>query len=265
MSGQRARRARPARAPSQHFLRTRALAAELVADAGIGPTDLVLDIGGGSGRLTAELAARARRVLAIELDPRWAARLRGRWPNVEVVEADVLEVELPSEPFRVVANLPFDGTTEIMRMLLDDPRVPLVRADLVVEWEVARKRACPWPSTVNGVLWSAWYTLSLLRRLPPSAFDPPPSVAAGVLAVDRRACPLVDDAGWRDYRRFVATGFRHGLGAVTPRRFLRQLRVLGAQPRDLDARQWAALFALSERAGTGRWSGSRAARREAGA
>src|SRR5262245_10826206 len=109
VSGQRARRARPPRAPSQHFLRTSALAAELVADAGIGPGDLVLDIGAGGGRLTAELAARARHVVAIELDPRWAAHLRGRWPNVEVAEVDILGFELPAEPFRVVANLPFDG------------------------------------------------------------------------------------------------------------------------------------------------------------
>jgi 23S rRNA (adenine-N6)-dimethyltransferase len=265
VSGQRARRARPARAPSQHFLRTRALAAELVADAGISAADLVLDIGAGSGRLTGELAVTARRVVAIELDQRLTARLRGRWPNVDVVEADVLEVELPSEPFRVVANLPFDGTTEIMRMLLGDPRVPLIRADLVVEWEVARKRACPWPSTLNGVLWSAWYAFSVLRRLPASAFDPPPAVAAGVLAAERRARPLVDEAAWRDFGRFVATGFRRGLGAVARRRVLRQLRVLGAQPRELDAYQWAALFTLSERAGTERWSGSRAARRGAGA
>ena len=79
--------------------------------------------------------------------------LRGRWPNVEVVEGDAREVELPREPFRVVANLPFHGTTEILRRLLDDPRVPLARADLVVEWGVAVKRGLPWPSSVNRV-WS---------------------------------------------------------------------------------------------------------------
>jgi 23S rRNA (adenine-N6)-dimethyltransferase len=248
VSGQRARRARPARAPSQHFLRTSALAAELVADAGIGPDDLVLDIGAGSGRLTAALGARARRVLAIELDPRWAAHVRGRWPSVDVVEGDVVELELPDEPFRVVANLPFARTTEILRRLLDDPRTPLVRADLVVEWDVARKRACPWPSTLNGVLWSAWYRFSLLRRLPASAFDPPPTVDAGVLAVERRAVPLVDERAWRDYRSFVAVGFRRGLRASASKRTLRRLRFSGAAPRELDAHQWAQLFRAVRRA-----------------
>ncbi len=128
-------------------------------------------------------------------------------------------------------------------MLLDDPRVPLVRADLVVEWDVARKRACPWPSTLNGVLWSAWYRFSVLRRLSGSAFDPPPAVAAGVLAVERRERPLVDESAWQDYRRFVAAGFRRGTAAVVPHRALRNVGGSRAQPRELDAYQWARLFA----------------------
>jgi 23S rRNA (adenine-N6)-dimethyltransferase len=249
VSGQRARRARPGRARSQHFLRTAALAAELVRDAGVGSDDLVLDLGAGSGRLTAELARQARRVLAVELDPRWAAHLRGRWPNVEVVEGDAARVPLPTEPFRVVANVPFDRTTEILRRLLDDPRTPLVRADLVVEWGVALKRAAPWPSTLNGVLWSAWYRFSLVRRLPAAAFDPPPDVDAGVLAIERRSPALVDEGEWRSYRAFVASGFRRGLRAVAPTRVLRRLRVAGAAPRELDAHQWAELFEAARAGG----------------
>jgi len=240
VAGRRARGAWPGRASSQHFLRSAALAAELVRDAGVGPDDLVLDLGAGSGRLTAALAARARRVVAVELDPRWADHLRGRWPNVDVLRGDAASVPLPAEPFRVVANVPFDSTTAILRRLLDDPRTPLVRADVVVEWGVALKRASPWPSTLNGVLWSAWYRIALERRLPAAAFDPPPSVDAGVLAIERRPEPLVDEDAWRDYRAFVAAGFRHGLRAVAAPRTLRNLPARAA--RDLDAHQWAELF-----------------------
>jgi 23S rRNA (adenine-N6)-dimethyltransferase len=236
----RARRARPVRTASgQHFLRSSALAAELVRDAGVSADDLVLDLGAGSGRLTAPLASRARRVVAVELDPRWADALRGRWPNVDVVEGDATRVPLPDEPFRVVANVPFDRTTEILRRLLDDPRTPLARADLVVEWGVALKRASPWPSTLNGVLWGAWYSFALARRLPAAAFDPPPRVDAGVLVIERRPLPLVDESAWRDYRGFVASGFRHGLHSVAPARTLRRHAARAA--RDLDAHQWAAL------------------------
>jgi 23S rRNA (adenine-N6)-dimethyltransferase len=241
VAGRRAPRARPARgADGQHFIRSSALAAQLVRDAGVGADDLVLDLGAGSGRLTAALAARAGRVVAVELDPHWAAALRGRWPNVDVVEGDATLVSLPDEPFRVVANIPFDRTTEILRRLLDDPRTPLVRADLVVEWGVALKRASPWPSSLNGVLWGAWYSFSLERRLPATAFDPPPSVDAGVLAIERRAISLVDEGAWREYRAFVASGFRRGLRSVAPSRAVRRRGVRTA--RELDAHQWAELF-----------------------
>jgi 16S rRNA A1518/A1519 N6-dimethyltransferase RsmA/KsgA/DIM1 with predicted DNA glycosylase/AP lyase activity len=223
----RARRA----ARSQHFLRSDALASAIVREAGIGPDALVLDLGAGSGRLTVPLARSARRVVAVELDSRWAAHLHGRWPNVEIFQADAALAELPREPFHVVANLPFDSTTAILRHLLDDPRVPLRRADVVVEWGVAVKRCLPWPSSLNDVLWGAWYRFTLLRRLDPSAFDPSPGVAAGVIAIERRPLSLVDERQWQAYRGFVAAGFRRGLG---PKR-----RVA---PRDLDAQAWAELF-----------------------
>ena len=252
MAVRRASRARPARARSRHFLRTGALAAELVRDAGVGPDDLVVDLGAGGGRLTDPLARIARRVVAVELDPVLAARLRGRWPNVDVIEGDARRVPLPREPFRVVANIPFDLTNELLRRLLDDPELPLERADLVVQWGVALKRAVPWPSTVNGVRWNAWYRFSIARRLPRECFDPPPAVDAGVLVVERRPTPLVPTSEAGRYAEFVARGFRHGLRSVGIRR-----RV---EPRELDAHQWAALYLSARGAGGGRRAADASAR-----
>ena len=200
----------------------------------------MLDLGAGTGRLTASLARAAGRVIAVELDPRLATRLCGRWPNVKVIEGDASAVELPSEPFRVVANLPFDGTTAILRHLLDDPRVPLVRADVVVEWGVAVKRSLPWPSTFNDVAWGAWYAASLARRLPRGCFEPRPSVDAGVLVFTRRARPLVPVELAVEYRRFVARGFRRGRGRGE------------ALSRDLDAHQWSERFLSRARSSAAR-------------
>lgn len=230
------RRARATRRPSprsQHFLRSRRLAAELVRDARVQHGELVVEIGAGTGRLTDELARAGARVVAIELDPRLAGSLAGRRPDVRVVAADAIERKLPDEPFRVVANVPFHRTMDLLRHLLDDPGTRLVRADLVVEWAVAVKRALPWPSSLNGVLWGAFFEASLLRRLPRSAFVPAPAVDAGVLVYRRRAVPLVEPAAASEYRRFVAAGFRHGPGR----------RAGGRLARDLDAHEWAALFA----------------------
>lgn len=245
MAGRRARSARSAPPRSQHFLRTAELAAELVRAAGVGPDDLVVDIGAGRGRLTSELARVAGRVIAVELDPVLASTLRGRWANVEVVERDASAFSLPREPFRVVANLPFARTNELLRLLFDDARIPIVRADLIVEWGVAVKRTVPWPSSVSGVVWNATYETLLARRLPPSAFEPPPSVAAGVIVFRRRDEPLVPAEMISDYIRFVSSGFRHGLRRVASATVVRRVADQGAIPRDLDAFQWATLFRVA--------------------
>jgi 23S rRNA (adenine-N6)-dimethyltransferase len=203
----------------------------------VGATDLVLDLGAGTGRLTNELARCARRVVAAELDPGLAAALRNRWSNVELVEGDAATMALPAEPFRVVANLPFSRTNDLLHRLLDDPRTPLERADLIVEWGVALKRSLPWPSSVSGVLWGAFYETSVTRRLPRSMFEPPPSVDAGVLVFRRRDVALIAEDRADEYRQFVIRGFRHGLAS------LRCGTPPGAIARDLDAHRWANLFA----------------------
>jgi 23S rRNA (adenine-N6)-dimethyltransferase len=243
------RRAQSARAGTrrgldQHFLRSSRLAGELVRAAAVGRDDLVLELGAGSGRLTAELARAAERVLAVELDPRLAGELRrrlGRASNVAVLEGDGLDLALPAEPFRVLANLPFGRTTAFLRRLLDNPLVPLERADLIVEWGVALKRSAVWPSTLLGATWGAWWTFRIDRRLAAACFEPAPSVDAAVLVVARRESPLVPAAEARAYHHFVASGFNRGLKAVASPRIVRRV-ARRAAPRDLDAHQWAALF-----------------------
>jgi 23S rRNA (adenine-N6)-dimethyltransferase len=165
---------------------------------------------------------------------------------VEVVAGDARRVALPREPFKVVANLRFGGATAILTWFLD-PDVPLQSADVIVDWHVASKRAAVWLSTQLGVYWGAWFELSVVRRLGRSVFAPPPPVDAGVLRIVRRADPFVPTRERRRYGAFLARGYRDGVRAVVPRRQLRRrAEELGfahrAQPRDLDARQWADLY-----------------------
>ena len=212
----------------------------------------MLDIGAGTGRLTRELARAGARVEAIELDPLHAEALRRTLaaPNLVVVEGDAAIVRLPREPFRVVANLPFGRTTAILRRLLD-PRVPLTRADVVVEWDVARKRSACWPSTVLGVCWGAWFDVAVVRRLPRGCFEPPPSVDAALLRITRRRPPLVAVEDHAAFCAFVRQGFARGLPATQSAKHA--LRAVGARPatppRELDVHQWAALYAAVRRSG----------------
>jgi 23S rRNA (adenine-N6)-dimethyltransferase len=252
----RARSLRGAR--GQHFLRSRRLAAELVRDAGIAPGDLVVDVGAGTGVLTRALLDAGAEVIAVELDPRLAAELRRRFAgrDLGVVDADARRWSWPREPFSVVANLPFTGSGEILGSLLRDPAGGLRRADVIVQWELAAKHAAVWPGTLRGTLWRAWFELAIVARLGRSAFAPPPQVDAAVLRITRRPRALLPPEEHEAYRGFLSDAFstqaplsRALRGVLTPR----EVRRLGAlegfdtfsYPRDLDARQWARVYAFS--------------------
>jgi 23S rRNA (adenine-N6)-dimethyltransferase len=232
-----------ARPRGRHLLRSSRLADAIVRDAGVEPGDLVVDVGAGSGMVTAALLRVGARVLALEPDRRSAARLRRACPRAEVVETDVLGWTWPDEPFRVVANVPFALTTDIGRLLLTDPLLPLRSADLIVQWEAAAKRTRLWPSTVLGVLWATWYELDVVRRIAAAAFAPPPSVAAAVLAARRRPEPLVPAAQAVAYTAFLRRSFAAGGLPTRARTLAPELGIdPRCDPRDLDARAWAAVW-----------------------
>jgi 23S rRNA (adenine-N6)-dimethyltransferase len=172
---------------------------QLVEAAGFSPGELVLEIGAGRGALTFALAREPVDVLAVELDPVWAAQLRDALcragvRRVRVVHADFLALALPARPFRVIGSLPFGRTTDICRRLFDDPTLALERADLVVQWEVALKRAQQPPATLLSSAWAPWWEFRLGRRIPAHAFRPVPRADAGVLVATRRRPALLPPA-----------------------------------------------------------------------
>jgi 23S rRNA (adenine-N6)-dimethyltransferase len=156
-------------------------AARIVAAAGVRPGELVLDIGAGEGALTAHLIRVGARVIAVELHPGRAARLRHRFAEVTVVHADAASLRLPSRPFRVVASPPYGITASLLGRLLA-PGTRLVAADLVLQRAVVRKYADGHGSKAAARAFSMNAGLALPRR----AFQPPPQVDSAVLVVRRR-------------------------------------------------------------------------------
>jgi 23S rRNA (adenine-N6)-dimethyltransferase len=207
-AAKRTRRDERRRSLGQNFLRPDR-ADQLVDSAAFAPGDLVVEIGAGRGALTYALARRGVEVVALEKDPHWAESLRHEVARrrleseVRVVRCDALGYRMPGRPYRVIGSLPFGATTAILRHLLDEPDSCLVRADLIVQWEVARKRAVMPPTTLLSTTWAPWWSFEVVGRLPATAFRPAPSVDAAVLCVTRRDPPLLPLRMAAPYASFV--------------------------------------------------------------
>ena len=196
--------------------------------------------------------------MAVEIDAGFVAALRHTFAareHVTVVQADFLKAPFPREPFRALGNVPFALTTPILKRLLNDPTA-LVRADLILQYEAARKRASVWPGNVLSLGWLPWWEFRLVRHLHASAFDPRPSVDAGVLTVTRRRQPLLPFDVREDYRTFLRQGFRRAnlpvhralKDHVAPGVLKRVAREHGipswSKVSDLDVFDWVALFSM---------------------
>ncbi|MFI6398967.1 23S ribosomal RNA methyltransferase Erm [Rhodococcus coprophilus] len=221
----------------------------------------IIEIGAGAGALTLPLQKLRRPITAVEIDPRLAQKLRDRvGPSTTIVHGDFLRYRLPRTPHTVVGNLPFHHTTAMLRCILNSGN--WTTSVLLVQWEVARRRAAVGGATMMTAQWWPWYDFGLVSRIPASAFTPQPGVDAGLMTVTRRPVPLVDPVLRPRYSAFVHAVFvskGHGLHQILARTVGAPVRSsaekwLAAQtlrgtplPRDLTADQWSELFAIADR------------------
>jgi 16S rRNA (adenine1518-N6/adenine1519-N6)-dimethyltransferase len=205
---------RPEKGLGQNFLVDEAALRRVVEAAAIGPTDDVLEIGPGLGSLTRHLCAAARRVVAVELDGDLLLPLRdvlAPWKNVRIVQGDILQVGLGDlferSGYQVVANIPYNITSAIIRHLLEAPVRP-ERLVLTVQREVAERiTAGPGEMSVLALSVQVYGWPVVAAHIPAGAFYPPPKVDSAVIRIDLYPQPLIPTNQLDTFFRLVRAGF----------------------------------------------------------
>lgn len=235
----------PKKSLGQHYLHEPGILRRLADAVGIVPGDTVLEIGPGPGGLTAELACRATRLVAIEKDRELAPLLRARFPAATIVEGDALEEDwhaltAGAGPVRIAGNIPYNITSPLLERALLPPRPVCIT--FLVQKEVADRVAARPGGGDYGALSVGIQAVTRVEKLftvGAGAFRPPPKVDSALLRLTPLAEPLIPDAEVEPFRRFVV-----GLFGFRRKQLIRGLRELtGASPETAAA--WIAAAGLT--------------------
>jgi 16S rRNA (adenine1518-N6/adenine1519-N6)-dimethyltransferase len=191
----------------QHFLRDPNILEVIGRLAELGPEDVVLEVGPGEGVLTRYLAERVRRVHAIEIDRALEPALSGLADNVEVVFGDALQVALPEDATKLVANLPYNIATPLLVESLDG--LPNLRLWCVMVQREVADRLFAQPGTKEYGAVSVLVQLSAERTgfhaVSRTVFRPQPNVDSALVAFRRTELP----ANYGRVKEVVAAAFAH--------------------------------------------------------
>jgi 16S rRNA (adenine1518-N6/adenine1519-N6)-dimethyltransferase len=182
---------RPNKSFGQNFLIDRSILERMVEAAEIELDDQVLELGAGTGVLTRELARRARRVVAVELERNMLtllAKTTGALPNVERLARNLLYLDpqdvFAQEPYKLVANLPYYITAPTFRHFLESANKPRLLV-VMVQYEVAQRMiAGPGDMSMLGVSVQFYGQPSIVARVPARSFYPAPKVDSAILRVN---------------------------------------------------------------------------------
>ncbi len=205
----------------QNFLTSRAVARDIIAAAHITPDDTVLEIGPGKGFLTEGLLQKAGRVIAVEKDVRMVSRLKDRFAEeirngkLELVHGDILALnltnyKLKTNAYKLVANIPYYITGEILRTFLSGDLQPQLMI-LMVQKEVAdRIVARDGKESILSMSVKIYGTPRYIQKVPARYFSPKPKVDSAVLLIENIS--KNNFVGAEDEKKFfelVKRGFAH--------------------------------------------------------
>lgn len=201
----------PKKSLGQHWLEDETSLRAMLTAGEVTADDTIIEIGPGLGTLTTYLAYEAKHVVAVEYDQVLAADLPNRVPakNLTVYNADCLTFDYTQLPtgYKVVANIPYYLTSNLLRVLSESANPPSVVA-LLVQKEVAERVAAkPGDMSLLSVSVQLYYETSLDMVVRAELFTPPPKVDSQILKLTRRAEPLFKGLDEKKFFRMVKAGY----------------------------------------------------------
>lgn len=209
----------------QHILKNPLVAEGIVDKADIKPSDTVLEVGPGTGNLTVRILEKARKVIAVEMDPRMAAELTKRvqgnpilQKKLEIMLGDVIKTELPYHDI-CISNTPYQISSPLVFKLLNQPRPPRVSILMFQREFALRLLARPGDAlycrlSVNVQMWAK---VTHIMKVGKNNFRPPPQVESSVVRIEtKQPRPPVDFEEWDGLlrvcfvrkNRTIAAGFK---------------------------------------------------------
>ncbi len=195
----------------QHFLTDKNVLEKMIETADLGKNDVVVEVGPGIGIMTKELAKRAKKVHAIEIDPKIAEILSTtciKYPNLKIVRGDIRDFDPKGiGKYKVVANLPYYITSHIIKKFLEEKNKPET-ITVLIQREVA-ERICAKPGrmSVLAVAVQFYGQPEIKELVSPLSFFPSPKVYSAILKIKVFKEPLFEDVDTKVFFRLVKAGF----------------------------------------------------------
>lgn len=181
----------PVRFTGQHFTIDTVLINDAIRLAEIGKEDLVLDIGAGRGFLTVHLLKYSKNVVAIENDSCLVSALRSKFKvnkNLKIVETDFRKYLVPQDSFKVVSNIPYGITADILKNLMFTNAELFLGGCLVMQLAPAQKLTQRKFFNPYTVFYHTFFDLELMYEVSPDSFMPPPTVKSALLKIRKKQC-----------------------------------------------------------------------------
>lgn len=230
---------------SQHFLKNPAVVERFIHKLNLSEHDTVVDLGAGSGVISAAVSKEVKQVIALEIEPHTLKTLKENMalrPNVSVIDKDILTFTPPKDGYKIVANIPFSISSAVVTRFTEEVAPPR-SMHLILQKQFARKLV-PGTDHFTSLLSAKigpWFTVRIIHELDKNDYTPPPAVDTVLVEITPRKTPLITLTEAEKYRAFVTRCFeRQKFFATLPR----EAAGISAElrPSQLSLSQWQRLF-----------------------